>query len=159
MENASSSCEALLFHSCCWVRSLREEKSPLFSSFFSGGGGYTVKNVSRCWTYETAIALNQDISNELPYCKYFAIGEKLHIVQDDTLKNDNTKDDLNRIVKETFEKLREIQLVPSVQFQETEEDAIDIIEIEKIQLENISPDQLNSSLFEDMHVIPDNEFF
>ena len=32
-----------------------------------GGGGYTVKNVARCWTYETALLLDSDISNELPY--------------------------------------------------------------------------------------------
>ena len=32
-----------------------------------GGGGYTVKNVARCWTYETALLLDTDVSNELPY--------------------------------------------------------------------------------------------
>lgn len=33
-----------------------------------GGGGYTVRNVSRCWTYETAVCLDQkDISDDLPY--------------------------------------------------------------------------------------------
>ena len=32
-----------------------------------GGGGYTVRNVARCWTYETASLLEADISNELPY--------------------------------------------------------------------------------------------
>lgn len=26
-----------------------------------GGGGYTVENVARCWTYETALALNEVI--------------------------------------------------------------------------------------------------
>lgn len=28
-----------------------------------GGGGYTIRNVSRCWLYETAIALNQEVSD------------------------------------------------------------------------------------------------
>lgn len=28
-----------------------------------GGGGYTIRNVARAWTYETAIALNQEIPN------------------------------------------------------------------------------------------------
>ena len=32
-----------------------------------GGGGYTVRNVARCWTYETALLLDTDINNELPY--------------------------------------------------------------------------------------------
>ena len=32
-----------------------------------GGGGYTLRNVPRCWTYETAICVNE----ELPNGKYF----------------------------------------------------------------------------------------
>lgn len=28
-----------------------------------GGGGYTVRNVARCWTHETAVALNSSIPN------------------------------------------------------------------------------------------------
>ena len=28
-----------------------------------GGGGYTIRNVARVWTNETAIALNQEIPN------------------------------------------------------------------------------------------------
>lgn len=28
-----------------------------------GGGGYTIRNVARCWTYETAVALDTDVSN------------------------------------------------------------------------------------------------
>jgi histone deacetylase 1/2 len=31
-----------------------------------GGGGYTVENVSRCWAYESAIAVGIDLSNQLP---------------------------------------------------------------------------------------------
>lgn len=31
-----------------------------------GGGGYTVRNVARCWTYETALLVDQDISNDIP---------------------------------------------------------------------------------------------
>ena len=32
-----------------------------------GGGGYTVRNVARCWTFETSLLVESDISNELPY--------------------------------------------------------------------------------------------
>ena len=28
-----------------------------------GGGGYTIRNVARCWTYETSVALEIDIPN------------------------------------------------------------------------------------------------
>ena len=32
-----------------------------------GGGGYTVRNVARCWCHETAVLLGEDINSELPY--------------------------------------------------------------------------------------------
>jgi acetoin utilization deacetylase AcuC-like enzyme len=31
-----------------------------------GGGGYTIRNVSRCWTYETSILTNTLLSNTIP---------------------------------------------------------------------------------------------
>lgn len=31
-----------------------------------GGGGYTIRNVARCWTFETAVALDSDIANGMP---------------------------------------------------------------------------------------------
>ena len=39
---------------------LRHYNVPLL---LLGGGGYTIRNVARCWTYETSLALNSDISN------------------------------------------------------------------------------------------------
>ncbi len=36
-----------------------------------GGGGYTIKNVARCWAYETSVLLDTEISNELPFNDYF----------------------------------------------------------------------------------------
>uniref|UniRef100_A0A8C7FKN6 histone deacetylase n=1 Tax=Oncorhynchus kisutch TaxID=8019 RepID=A0A8C7FKN6_ONCKI len=47
-----------------------------------GGGGYTIRNVARCWTYETAVALDTEIPDELPYndyFEYFGPDFKLHI--------------------------------------------------------------------------------
>ena len=32
-----------------------------------GGGGYTLRNVARCWAYETSLLVDEPISNELPY--------------------------------------------------------------------------------------------
>ena len=33
-----------------------------------GGGGYTIRNVARAWTNETAIAVNQEIPNGKSFC-------------------------------------------------------------------------------------------
>jgi histone deacetylase 1/2 len=56
-------------HAEC-VRFLRATGVPLI---LLGGGGYTVKNVARAWTYETACALGieQDIDPCLPWNEYF----------------------------------------------------------------------------------------
>lgn len=35
-----------------------------------GGGGYTVPNVARCWTYETAQLVNKPISEVIPHFSY-----------------------------------------------------------------------------------------
>lgn len=36
-----------------------------------GGGGYTVRNVARCWTYETSIIVDEQLNSELPDNGYF----------------------------------------------------------------------------------------
>ncbi len=46
-------------HGRC-VEFVRKFNLPLL---LLGGGGYTIRNVARCWTYETAIALNTEIAN------------------------------------------------------------------------------------------------
>lgn len=48
----------------------------------SGGGGYTLRNVPRCWVYETSIATGIDIKNEMPdhaYRDYFCPDYKIHL--------------------------------------------------------------------------------
>ena len=46
-------------HAEC-VDFIRQQNLPLL---MLGGGGYTIRNVARCWTYETATALHCDIAN------------------------------------------------------------------------------------------------
>jgi histone deacetylase 1/2 len=47
-----------------------------------GGGGYTIRNVARCWTYETAIAVSTpNLDNNLPindYYDFYAPDFQLH---------------------------------------------------------------------------------
>ncbi|KAG5856049.1 hypothetical protein ANANG_G00003770 [Anguilla anguilla] len=73
-----------------------------------GGGGYTIRNVARCWTYETAVALDSSIPNELPYndyFEYFGPDFKLHI-SPSNMTNQNTNDYLEKIKQRLFENLR-----------------------------------------------------
>jgi len=57
-----------------------------------GGGGYTVRNVARCWAYETGILLDEKMSDELPfndYYEYYGPDFSLHITPSN-MENQNT---------------------------------------------------------------------
>lgn len=82
-----------------------------------GGGGYTIRNVSRCWTYETSVALGCEIANELPYndyFEYFGPDFKLHI-SPSNMTNQNTLEYLEKIKTRLFENLRMLPHAPGVQ--------------------------------------------
>ena len=64
-----------------------------------GGGGYTMRNVARCWAYETAICVGVDIPEELPYNDYFEyFGPDYHLhVQPSNMENLNDRPHLEAI--------------------------------------------------------------
>lgn len=91
-----------------------------------GGGGYTIRNVARCWTYETSVALDTDIPNELPYndyFEYFGPDFRLHI-SPSNMSNTNSAEYLDKIKVKLFENLRMIPHAPGVQMAPIPEDAI-----------------------------------
>lgn len=64
-----------------------------------GGGGYTARNVARCWTYETSLAVDIPVSNKLPYNDFFEYYQPsftLHI-DSSNIQNENPKDMLENI--------------------------------------------------------------
>ncbi len=82
-----------------------------------GGGGYTVRNVSRCWTYETSVLLNAPISNDLPYndfFEYYAPDFKLHLTPSPTQDNQNSPEQIQAITSRILTNLRSLQGAPSV---------------------------------------------
>ena len=90
-----------------------------------GGGGYTIRNVARCWTYETAVVLGEEIANELPYndyYEYYGPDYKLHITPSN-MENLNLPDNLEKIKAKIFDNLRQIVPAPNVQMHQTAPDA------------------------------------
>lgn len=82
-----------------------------------GGGGYTVRNVARCWTYETSVLLGVQIPNELPYndfYEYYSPDFKLHL-QQNNMENLNKREYLDNITARILQNLKNIQGAPSVQ--------------------------------------------
>ena len=48
----------------------------------TGGGGYSLRNVARCWAYETSVSLGIELDNEIPeneYSIYYAPANKMHV--------------------------------------------------------------------------------
>jgi histone deacetylase 1/2 len=89
-----------------------------------GGGGYTIRNVSRCWTYETAIILDTELSNNLPYndyLEYYGPDYKLHI-EPSNMENLNSKEYLMKQLNELIDNLRHIEAAPSVPMQQVPAD-------------------------------------
>ncbi|KAL6940530.1 histone deacetylase [Hanseniaspora vineae] len=83
-----------------------------------GGGGYTPKNVSRLWTYETGIMndvlLNEEIPHNIPFRDEFAPDLSLYPVLDDLYENKNSKRYLEDLRIRSLENIRYMQGAPSV---------------------------------------------
>ncbi|GBE82801.1 Histone deacetylase phd1 [Sparassis crispa] len=87
-----------------------------------GGGGYTIKNVSRCWTYETSVLVGAAVPDELPitiYDSFFRDSKwKLHPPLTGKVDNQNSPASLQRVTISIRNKLRYLQGAPSVALQE-----------------------------------------
>lgn len=141
-------------HAKC-VEFMKKYNRPLL---ILGGGGYTIRNVARCWTYETAVALGTDIANELPYndyFEYFGPDFKLHI-SPSNMANQNTPEYLEKIKTRLFENLRMLPCAPGVQMQPIPEDGITVDDPE--EEEKANPDERISIRASDKRVSNDNDF-
>lgn len=105
-----------------------------------GGGGYTIRNVARCWAWETAMAAsgscngggvdNNNNNNghylpeEIPYNDYFEYyGPDYSInVPPNNMTNLNTKDYLGRVVERVTESLRGSIFAPGQQMHHAPKD-------------------------------------
>jgi hypothetical protein len=100
-----------------------------------GGGGYTIRNVARCWANETAVLLDTPIDNNIPrneYYEHFAPEYKLDSLSSaQPLENMNTPSYIDKLREVCLEQLRHLDCAPSVQMFEVpppfwdEEDDLD----------------------------------
>uniref|UniRef100_A0A158Q894 Histone deacetylase n=1 Tax=Elaeophora elaphi TaxID=1147741 RepID=A0A158Q894_9BILA len=104
-----------------------------------GGGGYTLRNVARCWTYETAILVGKkdEIPDEIPnnteYLQFFAPEFTLRPTLAKRQENQNTKEYITALKQEVLDHLRQIRHAPSVQMQEVPPDLLDPNEVFSVQ--------------------------
>eukprot|EP00250_Pteridium_aquilinum_P001299 c11510_g1_i1 orf=228-1940(+) len=103
-------------HAEC-VRFMRSFNVPLL---LLGGGGYTIRNVARCWCYETAVALGEELDDKMPhneYYEYFGPDYTLH-VNPSNMENQNARIYLENVKNKLLENLSKLNHVPSIPFQE-----------------------------------------
>ena len=82
-----------------------------------GGGGYTIENVARAWTYDTGIVCGIKLNEDIPYNEfmdYYCPTYKLKIEKQNSC-NMNTPEDLNSIISVIYENLKNIKTAPSLQ--------------------------------------------
>ncbi|TFJ84910.1 hypothetical protein NSK_003942 [Nannochloropsis salina CCMP1776] len=75
-----------------------------------GGGGYTLRNVPRCWVYETSVLQGTEIKDDLPfhdYFEYYGPDYKLHLPVSN-MENLNTKPYLETIKQQLFTILSQV---------------------------------------------------
>lgn len=82
-----------------------------------GGGGYTIRNVARTWTYETGIFAGEDLPAYLPYNPHFEYyGPEFKLdVPNNNMDNQNSKKYLDGILESVTEQLRRMPFAPSAQ--------------------------------------------
>ncbi|KAJ3424691.1 histone deacetylase [Anaeramoeba flamelloides] len=76
-----------------------------------GGGGYTIKNVSRCWAYETSLLIDEtELPNEIPkhnFYNYYTPTYKLHLEPLD-IQNKNDSVVLEKKFEEIYVNLKNL---------------------------------------------------
>ncbi|KAG5039596.1 hypothetical protein AAZX31_05G039000 [Glycine max] len=104
-------------HADC-LRFLRSFNVPLM---VLGGGGYTIRNVARCWCYETAVAVGVEPDNKLPYNEYYEyFGPDYTLYVDPSnMENLNTPKDMEKIRNTLLEQISQLPHAPGVPFQTT----------------------------------------
>ncbi|KAI9222748.1 hypothetical protein BC828DRAFT_377612 [Blastocladiella britannica] len=115
-----------------------------------GGGGYTIKNVCRAWTYETSVAVGVELDRDLPmteYFEYFGPEYKLNVPASN-MDNLNTTEYIAGITKRVFENLRQLPHAPSVQMHEIPRGP-DYEDAERELLDDMDPDERIPRLLRD----------
>ena len=86
-------------------------KSWRIPTVLAGGGGYTLRNVPRCWAYETSVAIGCDLPNEMPhsykYRDYFCPDYKIHLPVSN-IENQNSMSKVELLNKQILENLKHV---------------------------------------------------
>ncbi|KAJ2053028.1 histone deacetylase [Coemansia sp. S2] len=122
-----------------------------------GGGGYTIRNVSRVWAYETGILVGTEMDRKLPmndYMDYYAPEYTLNVPAYN-VENSNSPEYLERIKNQVLMNLERTHFAPSVQMQDTPRD----IDRDTVDEDALDPDERMPETIRDQHIVPDTEMY
>ncbi|KAJ1942695.1 histone deacetylase [Linderina pennispora] len=122
-----------------------------------GGGGYTIRNVSRVWAYETGILVGSEMDRKLPmndYMDYYAPEYSLNVPAYN-VENCNSAEYLERMMNQVIQNLERTKFVPSVQVQDVPRDVDNDIHDE----DALDPEERMPEPVRDQHVVPDTEMY
>lgn len=137
-------------HAAC-VRIMKAYDVPLL---VLGGGGYTIRNVAKTWTYETGVCANKELDENLPfndYMQYFGPEYKLE-VPPCNMDNKNSREYLEQMRAKIFDNLRSLPFAPSVQMQETPKQSLNISSLELSEDEDSDLDERITQKMKDAHI-------
>ncbi|KAJ1735541.1 histone deacetylase [Coemansia biformis] len=140
-------------HAEC-VRFVKEFNLP---TLVLGGGGYTIRNVSRVWAYETGILVGMEMDRKLPmndYMDYYAPEYTLSVPAYN-VDNSNSPEYLDRIKNQVLQNLRRTRFAPSVQMQDVPRD----IDRDVADEDSLDPDERMPEPLRDQHVVPETEMY
>mmetsp|Transcript_35223 Transcript_35223/g.48123 ORF Transcript_35223/g.48123 Transcript_35223/m.48123 type:complete len:755 (-) Transcript_35223:7-2271(-) len=143
---------SLLGHASC----VEFVKSFCLPVLFLGGGGYTIRNVARCWTYETSILLDYELPNELPmneYLEYYGPDFNLHL-KPNNMENQNSNEYLEKVRNKIFENLRHLE-APNVGLRDHISDFFQNNSSDDEEFED--PDERLPQRLRDKRIQPDEE--
>jgi histone deacetylase 1/2 len=96
------------------VRFMKEFNVPML---VLGGGGYTIRNVARCWAYETSVLCGVEVDAKIPewddYVGYYA-PEYTLFPSVSNMENQNSKEYLRSSVEMLVQQLRETTVATCV---------------------------------------------
>ncbi|KAI9801933.1 MAG: histone deacetylase [Piccolia ochrophora] len=114
-----------------------------------GGGGYTMRNVSRTWAYETGALVGDNMDTKLPYNDYYEyFGPDYELdVRPSNMDNMNTKEYLEKIKTQVVENLKRTAFAPSVQMTEVPRDPEGMDDEADAMLDDIDEDENKDSRY------------
>jgi histone deacetylase 1/2 len=109
-----------------------------------GGGGYTMRNVSRAWCYETGIMVGQKVGPDLPcsdFYEYFGPDYELN-VRPSNMENLNSREYLEKIKVQVLSNLERTRHAPSVQMTDVGRSTTEQQEEQDAMLDDLEEDTI-----------------